>query len=69
MSGPESRFFESQGLRLHYADWGNVGGREHTGKHQPDRLSRKVSVIRDWGNCVVADAVQVEPVSNSQIPC
>jgi hypothetical protein len=23
MSGPESRFFESQGLRLHYADWGN----------------------------------------------
>jgi pimeloyl-ACP methyl ester carboxylesterase len=38
MSGPESRFFESQGLRLHYADWGNVdapplllvhGGRDH----------------------------------------
>jgi hypothetical protein len=23
MSGPENRFFESQGLRLHYADWGN----------------------------------------------
>jgi hypothetical protein len=23
MSGPESRFFESQGLRLQYADWGN----------------------------------------------
>jgi pimeloyl-ACP methyl ester carboxylesterase len=38
MSGPESRFFESQGLRLHYADWGNEssplmllvhGGRDH----------------------------------------
>jgi pimeloyl-ACP methyl ester carboxylesterase len=25
MSGPESRFYESQGLRLHYADWGNEG--------------------------------------------
>jgi len=25
MSGPESRFYESQGLRLHYADWGNDG--------------------------------------------
>jgi len=38
MSGPESRFFRSQGLRLHYADWGNEeappillihGGRDH----------------------------------------
>jgi pimeloyl-ACP methyl ester carboxylesterase len=38
MSGPESRFFKSQGLRLHYADWGNEdapplllvhGGRDH----------------------------------------
>jgi pimeloyl-ACP methyl ester carboxylesterase len=38
MSGPESRFFTSQGLRLHYADWGNAdappillvhGGRDH----------------------------------------
>ncbi len=26
-------------------------------------FSRKVSGIRDWANCVVADAVQVEPVS------
>ena len=23
MSGPQSRFYQSQGLRLHYADWGN----------------------------------------------
>jgi len=38
MSGPKSRFYESQGLRLHYADWGNEdapplilihGGRDH----------------------------------------
>lgn len=38
MSNPESHFFESQGLRLHYADWGNEdappillihGGRDH----------------------------------------
>ena len=38
MSGPESRFFQSQGLRLHYWDWGNAdaplmllvhGGRDH----------------------------------------
>jgi pimeloyl-ACP methyl ester carboxylesterase len=38
VSGPESRFFQSQGLRLHYADWGNEdapplllvhGGRDH----------------------------------------
>src|SRR5215210_8563503 len=38
MSGPESRFYVSQGLRLHYADWGNAnaplmllvhGGRDH----------------------------------------
>jgi len=38
MSDPESRFFISQGLRLHYADWGNAdapplllvhGGRDH----------------------------------------
>jgi len=27
-------------------------------------FSRKVSVIRDSGNCVVADAVDLEPVSN-----
>ena len=38
MSEPESRFFQSQGLRLHYSDWGNDaaplmllvhGGRDH----------------------------------------
>src|SRR6185503_12095658 len=38
MSDPESRFYESQGLRLHYSDWGNEhapllllvhGGRDH----------------------------------------
>ena len=38
MSEPESRFYQSQGLRLHYADWGNEnapplllvhGGRDH----------------------------------------
>lgn len=38
MSIPKSRFYESQGLRLHYADWGNEdapplvlvhGGRDH----------------------------------------
>ena len=38
MSGPQSRYFVSQGLRLHYADWGNQdapplllvhGGRDH----------------------------------------
>ena len=38
MTGPESRFFQSQGLRLHYSDWGNGdaplmllvhGGRDH----------------------------------------
>lgn len=38
MSGPVSRFYQSQGLRLHYADWGNEqapplilvhGGRDH----------------------------------------
>src|ERR1041385_6702228 len=27
MPGPDNRFFESQGLRLHYADWGNEGAR------------------------------------------
>ena len=30
--------------------------------------SRKVSVIRDLGDCVVADAVQVEPVSTAEFP-
>ncbi len=38
MAAPKSRFYESQGLRLHYADWGNEeapplilihGGRDH----------------------------------------
>lgn len=38
MSGPESRYYQSQGLRLHFADWGNEdapplilihGGRDH----------------------------------------
>src|ERR1043165_4643327 len=38
MTGPDDRFYESQGLRLHYADWGNEtapplilvhGGRDH----------------------------------------
>ena len=31
-------------------------------------FSRKVSVIRDSGDCVVADAVQVEPVSSAEFP-
>jgi hypothetical protein len=31
-------------------------------------FSRKVSGIRDWGNCVVADAVRVEPVSTPKFP-
>jgi pimeloyl-ACP methyl ester carboxylesterase len=39
MFAPESRFFQSQGLRLHYSDWGNAdapllllvhGGRDHS---------------------------------------
>ena len=30
--------------------------------------SRKVSVIRDSRNCVVADAVQLEPVSAAEFP-
>src|SRR4051812_31875453 len=38
MTDPDSRFFQSQGLRLHYWDWGNAdapllllvhGGRDH----------------------------------------
>jgi pimeloyl-ACP methyl ester carboxylesterase len=38
-AGPADRFYESQGLRLHYADWGNDaapslifihGGRDHS---------------------------------------
>ena len=38
MPDPENRFYESQGLKLHYADWGNEnapalilvhGGRDH----------------------------------------
>ena len=49
MSGPESRFFESQGLRLHYADWGNEaapplllvhGGRDHC--RSWDRIARSL---------------------------
>ena len=31
-------------------------------------FSRKVSGIRDWANCVVADAVAVEPVSTHEFP-
>ena len=47
MSGPESRYYTSQGLRLHYADWGNDdapplilvhGGRDHC--RSWDRLAR-----------------------------
>ena len=30
--------------------------------------SRKVSAIRDSGDCVVADTVQVEPVSPAEFP-
>ena len=49
MSGPESRFFESQGLRLHYMDWGNEaapplllvhGGRDHC--RSWDRFARSL---------------------------
>src|ERR1700752_5377209 len=49
MSGPESRFFESQGLRLHYMDWGNEaapplllvhGGRDHC--RSLDRFARSL---------------------------
>src|SRR5262245_10373598 len=47
MSDPESRFHDSQGLRLHYADWGNAdalplilihGGRDHC--RSWDRIAR-----------------------------
>jgi hypothetical protein len=31
-------------------------------------FSRKVSVTGDFGDCVVADAVQVEPVSTAKFP-
>jgi hypothetical protein len=31
-------------------------------------FSRKVSGIRDWANCVVADAVAFEPVSTLKFP-
>ena len=49
MSVPESRFFQSQGLRLHYADWGNAdapllllvhGGRDHG--RSWDRIARSL---------------------------
>src|ERR1022692_3925593 len=45
--GPADRFYESQGLRLHYADWGNDaapplivihGGRDHC--HSWDVIAR-----------------------------
>jgi pimeloyl-ACP methyl ester carboxylesterase len=47
MHAPQSRFFVSQGLRLHYADWGNAsapplllvhGGRDHC--RSWDRIAR-----------------------------
>jgi len=47
MTDPQSRFYESQGLRLHYADWGNDtapplilihGGRDHARSF--DRIAR-----------------------------
>jgi len=47
MPAPESRFYQSQGLRLHYADWGNDaapplillhGGRDHCRSF--DRIAR-----------------------------
>jgi pimeloyl-ACP methyl ester carboxylesterase len=53
MPGPQSRFYQSQGLRLHYADWGNDaapalilihGGRDHCRSF--DRIAR--SLRRDY---------------------
>jgi pimeloyl-ACP methyl ester carboxylesterase len=47
IDGPQDRFYQSQGLRLHYADWGNEGapllvlvhgGRDHC--RSWDRLAR-----------------------------
>jgi pimeloyl-ACP methyl ester carboxylesterase len=47
MPGPQNRFYQSQGLRLHYADWGNDaapplilihGGRDHCRSF--DRIAR-----------------------------
>ena len=47
MPGPQSRFYQSQGLRLHYADWGNAaapplillhGGRDNCRSF--DRIAR-----------------------------
>ena len=49
MSAPQSRFYQSQGLRLHYADWGNDsapplilihGGRDHCRSF--DRIARSL---------------------------
>ncbi|HKS63460.1 MAG TPA: alpha/beta hydrolase [Xanthobacteraceae bacterium] len=49
MAAPESRFFQSQGLRLHYWDWGNAdaplmllvhGGRDHGRSF--DRIARSL---------------------------
>lgn len=56
---PTSQIFMSQGLRLHYLDWGNPdapllilqhGGRDHA--HSFDRIARELS--RDW-HVVVPD--------------
>jgi len=56
MPDPESRFYESQGLQLHYADWGNEtapplilvhGGRDHCRSWDliADRLQRHFHVV------------------------
>src|SRR5690606_17039089 len=53
VTGPQSRFFHSRGLRLHYLDWGNAGapvlilvhgGLEHA--RVWDQLARQLSA--DW---------------------
>src|SRR6478672_9807849 len=59
-TGPRTRHIPPAGRRT--AKTTRRIGRANAG------FSRKVSGIRDWGNCVVAHVVQVEPVSTREFP-
>ncbi len=58
MSEPESRFYTSQGLRLHYADWGNANAPlllldDVMSELDPDRRGRLAERIARHGQTVI----------------
>jgi len=70
MPDPENRFYESQGLQLHYADWGNEnapplilvhGGRDHCRSWDLNRSIVAAGIFMSWRPTCADTAIPTGP--------